>query len=532
MPRKLWFALAVMGLAACASATNEAQSTTAASAVTPRPTLVVLLTIDQFRGDYIQRFRPQLSGGLGRMVNGGAWFTNAQHDHAITETAPGHATLLSGRFPRSTGIANNRNGVDDSGAPLLDALPGEIGASPHRFVGTTLTDWIIASDKRSRALSISMKDRAAILPIGKSKQNVFWYSSAGIFTTSTYYASALPDWLKRFNARDLAHRTAGTSWKLLLPESSYPETDSVAFEGGGVDFVFPHFQPDDSVQAANLVRVTPSMDDITLAAALAGISALHIGTGPHLDVLSISLSATDIIGHRYGPDSREVHDQLLRVDRAIGRFLDSLYRVRDSSRILIAMTGDHGVASLPELNVEHTIPPPVRVSIGPVVRAARDYLKAAKVDTTAIIFDGLTVSADRDKFRAAKVGADSILGKIAADYRRVAGVSRVDRFTDLMKADTVSDPVARRWLHQFNPGDIDLAITLTRMSIATLNVATHGSPYDYDSHVPIVFFGAGVRPGVHDNAVRTVDIAPTLAALLGIRPLEKLDGVVLQQAIR
>ena len=530
MPRKLWIALITAGLAACASASNEAQSRV--SAEQPRPTLVVFLTIDQFRGDYIQRFRPQLTGGLARLANGGAWFTNAHHDHAITETAPGHATLLSGRFPRSTGISSNRNGVDDDSAPLIDGYPGEPGASPARFRGTTLTDWIVAADKRSRALSLSTKDRGAILPIGKSKQSVFWYSVTGGFTTSTYYANDLPAWLKAFNARDLARKTAGTTWSLLLPESGYPEPDSVPAEGAGGTFTFPHTQPEDSGQAASTVRSTPAMDDITLAAALAGVSAMRLGAGPHLDVLAISLSATDFIGHRYGPDSREVHDELLRVDRALGVFLDSLYKLRDSSRIVIAISGDHGVASLPELNVEHSVTPPVRVSILPVIRAAREYLRQAKIDTTAIIFDGLTVEADRAKFRAAKALPEPFLEKVAADYRSLPGVARVDRFSDLMKADTVADPVARRWLHHFNPGEIDLAITLTRMSIATANSATHGSPYDYDSHVPIIFYGAGVRPGTHANFVRTVDIAPTLAALLGVKPLEKLDGVVLRQALR
>ena len=531
MPRKLWLVLTSAALVGCTSATNEAQST-ASVVPRPRPTLVVFITIDQFRGDYIQRFRPQLTGGLARLANGGAWFTNAHHDHAITETAPGHATLLSGRFPRSTGIANNRGGVDDPSSPLIMALPGEPGASPERFHGTTLTDWIVAKDNKSRALSVSMKDRAAILPIGKSRQNVFWYSSAGTFTTSSYYRSDLPDWIEKFNDRDLARKTAGKAWTLLLPESAYPEPDSVPYEGGGDDIVFPHVLSEDSASAASGVRVTPWMDDITLAAALAGVSALKIGQGPHLDVLAVSLSATDVIGHRYGPDSREVHDQLLRVDRAIGVFIDSLYKMRDSSRIVIAISGDHGVASFPELNVEHSSPPPVRVSIAPVIRAARQHLRDAKADTTAIIFDGLTVTADRAKFRASGVDADQILAMVTADYRALTGVARVDRFADLAKADTVHDAIARRWLHQFNPGDVDLVVTLTRMSIATANAATHGSPYNYDSNVPIIFYGAGVRPGVHGDFVRTVDIAPTLAALLGVTPLEKLDGIVLREALR
>ncbi|MBA2687354.1 MAG: alkaline phosphatase family protein [Gemmatimonadaceae bacterium] len=523
MLKNLPSAFGFAALAACASSGNP---TLASSTEPARPTLVVMLTIDQFRGDYIQRFRPQLTGGLARFADGGAWFTNAHQDHGITETAPGHASLLSGRFPRSTGISNNRAGVEDRSFPLIEFYPGEIGASPNRFRGTGLFDWMYAADSRARALSISMKDRAAILPIGKAKQNVYWYSTSGKFTTSTYYASKLPDWLQAFNARDLGRRSAGKTWALLLPESAYPEPDSIPAEASGTDFVFPHVITSDSTNAASTVRLTPFMDDMTLAAALAGVNALQIGKGPHVDLLNISLSATDIIGHRYGPDSREMHDQMLRVDRAIGAFIDSLYKLRDSSRIVFAISGDHGVASLPELNVERASPPPVRVSLGGVVANARVFLREAGVDTTAIVFDGLTVIAEREKFRTAKQ-TDSILDMIASDYRAVAGVARVDRFSDLLKGDTVGDPIARRWSHQFRPGDIDLAITLTRMSIASSNSATHGSPYDYDTHVPIIFYGAGILPGVYSSFVRTVDIGPTLAVLLGIKALEKLDGVPL-----
>ncbi|MEP6992751.1 MAG: alkaline phosphatase family protein, partial [bacterium] len=166
-----------------------------------RPTLVVLITIDQFRADYLDRFGAQLTGGLARLSRNGARFTNAFHDHAITETAPGHATLLAGRFPRSTGIMMNRVGVEDDDSPLIAGGVGA-GASPKRFAGTTLVDWLRASDPASRALSVSTKDRAAILPVGKSKSDVYWYSPDGRFTTSSYYRATLPDWVVAWNRRE------------------------------------------------------------------------------------------------------------------------------------------------------------------------------------------------------------------------------------------------------------------------------------------------------------------------------------------
>src|SRR3954469_14740302 len=188
---------------------------------TSAPKLVLFITIDAMRSDYLPRFDPQLTGGLGRLYRGGAVYTNAFHDHAITETAPGHSVTMSGRFPVHTGISANTAGVADSTTKLVDA-PG-IGASPFRFRGTTLTDWLIAKDPRTKVLSVSRKDRAAILPIGRSKQPVFWYSPLGIFTTSTYYGSVLPEWVKAFNARRVPAGYAGRAWQPLLPDSAYSE---------------------------------------------------------------------------------------------------------------------------------------------------------------------------------------------------------------------------------------------------------------------------------------------------------------------
>jgi arylsulfatase A-like enzyme len=502
-----------------------------AQAAPKKPTLVVLLAIDQFRGDYLQRFGPQLTGGIARLMKGGAVFTDAHHDHAITETAPGHATLLSGRFPRSTGIMMNSIGVADTSAPLLAGGYGP-GASPARFNGTTLADWLRAANPQTRVLSVSMKDRAAILPIGRSKSNVYWYSPDGRFVTSKYYGDSLPTWVNQFNDRGMSHGYGGKSWTLLLPESAYPERDSVPEESNGEGYTFPHKLPDDDAEAASLVRTTPFIDDLVISFALDGVSKLELGTGPGTDLLSISLSATDVIGHRFGPDSREIHDQVLRVDRAIGTFLDSLFKLRDSTTVTIAFSADHGVGTIPELAPPSVQPRPVRVQLAPALSAIRKGMAAAKLDSLAIDIDGNLVFTDPDKFKAAKVNRDSTLDALATALRATPGVARVDRYAKLV-ADTLKDPIARRWAHQFPPAArIDLIVTLTRLSTFGGNVASHASGYDYDSNVPLIFYGAGVKPGRVTDFVRTVDLAPTLAAIAGVKPTERIDGVVLKQALR
>jgi predicted AlkP superfamily pyrophosphatase or phosphodiesterase len=496
------------------------------------PSLVVLITIDQLRDDYFDRFGAQLHGGLARLSRGGAWFTNAHHDHAITETAPGHATLLAGRFPRSTGIMANRIGVDDETAPLLGA-PGTIGASPRRFQGTTLVDWLRARDSGSRTLSVSMKDRGAILPVGRSRADVYWYALDGRFTTSTYYRDTLPAWVTRFNARRLPQSYAGKSWTPLLPDSAYKERDSVRIEMNGGEFAFPHRIPDDSVQAASFIRVTPWMDEITLALALDGLRALALGETRRTDVLAISLSATDLIGHGYGPDSKEMHDNILRLDRNLGVFLDSLFKLRDSSHVAIALTGDHAIGTIPELTPTSVQPRPVRVDAAALAARLADLVAAAKIDSNLVVLDRQIVLVDRNALKNRQQTLDSVLTAFTQQIKTLPGIARVDRFRDLLRGDTINDPITRRWVHQFPAqSNVELVITLTPFSIFSGLVATHGSPYDYDSHVPLIFWGAWFKPGRYSEFVRTVDLAPTLAEIAGVKPSERIDGVVLRKALK
>ena len=516
---------ALLALFALAAGSLRAQTTRP-------PTLVVLITIDGFREGNLDRFGPQLHGGLARLMNGGAWFTNAHHDHAITETAPGHATLLAGRFPRSTGITANRVGVLDTLSPVV-GYSGAPGASPKRFQGTTLVDWLHAKDPKSRALSVSLKDRAAILPVGRSKQQVYWYAPDGEFTTSRYYADSLPDWVRKFNARRIPESYAGKSWTPLLPDSAYKELDSVSVEGGGRDFVFPHVLPTDTAAIDAVFWMTPFGDEFEVALALEGVGALHLGEGPQTDVLAVSLSATDLINHRLGPDSKEAHDQVLRVDRTIGVLLDSLFKMRDPSRVVVALTADHGFGTIPEL-ARNVTPPPTRVTLQPALAAARQKMLALGMDTLAMDLDYQVVLIDRATFVKAKINPDTVLRVFRQEALRTPGVYRVDRWSDLIKGDTVGDVITRRWTHQFPAeAQIEYIVTLTRGSLwQGPLIASHGTPYDYDSNVPIIFYGPEFKPGRYSDFVRTVDIAPTLAAAAGVKPGEKLDGIELTKALK
>ena len=521
-----------------------ASTACAQAADTAAPKLVLFITVDAMRPDYLTRFESQLTGGLGRLYRGGAFFTNGFQDHAITETAPGHSATLSGRFPVHTGISANSAGVGDTTVSLIDAAG--LGASPFRFRGSTLVDWLVAKDPRTRVLSVSRKDRAAILPVGKSKQPVFWYAPNGNFTTSTYYASTLPAWVAAFNARRIPGSYAGKAWALLLPDSAYAEPDSVPIESGGTNFRFPHVEPSTPDSTALTLAEYPWMDDVTLQFALAGVNALNLGAGPQTDVLAISLSTTDAIGHRYGPDSRELHDQILRLDRSLGVFLDSLFHIRNQKDVVIALTADHGLTPFPEVHARDPNTGATRVNVRPVLQRLSNALATAGVPGYGLnyfggytgngfSFDGGVLELNRPALAKARINQDSLLRVLRADFLRIPGVARADRISELARSDTVTDNIARRWLHMFdNEERAAMVVTLAPYnywaSIST--TAQHGSPNDSDAHVPILFYGADIKPGHYPEFARVVDMAPTLAAVAHVTPLEKLDGHVLKNAIK
>lgn len=496
------------------------------------PRLIVFVTVDQMRYDYLERFESQYRGGLARLTRGGAVFSNAFQDHANTETAPGHATTLSGREPYRTGIVLNTVGVPDPHAPLIGG--GGPGASPYRFRGETLIDWMRVKDARSRALSVSRKDRGAILPLGRAHENVYWYASDGRFTTSRYYADTLPTWVQRFNARRLPQQFAGKSWELLLPIKAYSEPDTVSIEDLGRESAFPHRLSPDTAWATRDVIAFPWMDELTVNFALEGVNALELGAGPATDLLAVSLSSTDAIGHRFGMASRELHDQMLRLDQTLGILIDSLYKLRDSSSIVIALTADHGVTLPPELATRESDKlPPVRVDLSEFVTGFYQTLAKRGVDSSAVDFEDAILFLDGAALARVGLNRDSVARSFAEQAKRQMGVARADLFSTILTADTVRDFVARRWRHAIPPElPVAVVVTLNHGSVwGDYATGIHGSPWDDDAHVPLIFYGPPFKAGRYDELVRVVDLAPTLAWICGVTPTEKLDGHVLREAL-
>ncbi len=521
-------ALAVLGSAAAAVGVPDlrAQDT--------RPTtLVVSIVVDQLRGDLIERYESAFIGGFRRFLDEGFRFTQASHAHARTSTAPGHATLTTGVFPSRHAIVANswqqRRGfpwklmyaVEDLDSPIVgfEDEPLLPGRSPRNMIRDGLPDWFEAANSDARRVSISRKDRAAIPMGGQNTEHVYWLlPELGRFITSTYYMKRYPRWLNRFNERVMPRIMEMNVWETEVPLRSRflaRLPDAAAYEGDGVHTAFPHRASeevlDDSPQQYNLwVMESPYADDAVMALARAAVHELDLGQRDDVDYLAISLSATDRVGHAYGPLSQEVFSTLMRVDRLLGEFFDHLDEEIGDGAWIAGLAGDHGVVTMPE----------VAQAMG-----NQEAERVSRVEMLAELSDVLSDVAhgggnpDQIAERLARAVEESGLAARAYTHHDLTLGQVVDSFAVFYRN---SYYPGRAWDHlstfgvdlRFGEGDY----------VGEERGTNHESPYWYDRHVPMMFLGSGVQPGVSDEPVYTVDFAPTLAGLAGITVPDDLNG--------
>ncbi len=501
-----------------------------------RARLMVLIVVDQLKADLLDRYNSAFVGGLRRLLDEGLVFENATHDHAFTETTPGHASIATGTYPSRHGMVANQwrqqfngrsreifNVVHEDYRTVGEDLGG--GAAPVRLERTGLADWIIEEDKDSQVLSISAKDRSAVLLGGKNTRPTIWFNSKqGQFVTSTYYSKSLPRWVERFN-KELEELRAplDSVWTSSIPDEfrRLSRPDTAQGEGDGVHTAFPHLRTEAGAGVAledgEWLEMTPELDHATLGLARAGILELKLGKDETPDLLTLGLSQTDRVGHAYGPYSREQLDNLLRLDQELGAFFKFLDAEVGADQYVVALTADHGMTALPEYRVARGTPGRrLRVDdreeleelLGQVVRGAgtTDILKIAP--DIAEAFEGI------DWIRQAWPTA--LLNRVnSSDTVEVF-------FARSVYPGRTTGPVGRFGVTlQLEPGVMTWDQPLG---------STHGSVYHADRHVPLIFMGPGVRAGRTPQRVATVDIAPTLAHMFGIRTPDNLDGKPLTTA--
>ncbi|MGE0157947.1 MAG: alkaline phosphatase family protein [Gemmatimonadales bacterium] len=510
--------LLVAGAAACGGSPSSA-------APPGGPSLVVLVVVDQLTPDLLDRYGSFFRGGLRRLLDQGLRFENATHDHANTVTAAGHTTLGTGVYPVRHGIVGNEwleqvNGewkqvysMSDSASPIV-GHPELEGMGPRNIERAGLASWIAARDPDARIVSISKKERAAIGMAAQARGDVYWIpEDEDEFVTSTAYATEYPEWVVRFNEREMPGLYSDTVWESRVPASaaaaSRPDTSRWEFDREHT--AFPH-QARDHADMTNPYDVnlwrwdyTPFPDRAVVSFALEAVRALDLGRRGAVDFLAVSLSQTDRIGHTFGPGSREQLDNLLRLDAEVGRLLEGLDDRVGRGRWVLAFSSDHGVLEIPEHLADEGI------LAGRISREQR-----------------LEVAA---RVQAAAAGGPWAVREAVASLPFVAGAYTFEEIERDQPADSFAVLYAHSHSRTRLVGPAARAGVYLRYPpnfLAVASITTHGTPYYYDRHVPLIFFGPGVRAGTSAERVATVDVAPTLARLGGITAPDDLDGHVIQ----
>jgi len=507
------------------------------------PQLLVYIVVDQLRGDLLDRYAELFEGGFARFHDEGRRWTNATFDHQQTSTAPGHASAITGLHPHRHGLVGNNwaertpdggwedvYALRDLGAEIV-GHPELEGRGPANLLTGGLPDWFQEAHPESRVVSLSGKDRAAIAMAGRARGEVYWFDSTlGRFLTSSAYRTEYPDWVESFHTDPdgLPALWSDTVWTSTVPPEArgLSRPDTSAYEGDGVNTWFPHqfsrerevagwdgrvesLSPE-GVEALNEWRArAPWVDDVTVALAARAVAELGLGIRGTPDYLALPLSQVDRVGHDYGPLSREQMDNLLRLDRNLGAFFDFLDRELGEGRWVAALTGDHGVIEIPE----------ERAALGLEGRRISREERRELVEHA----EAAALAAGGDKHEQARAAAAAAL-----EFEWV-----VDAFPWVEAEQASADSFRVLYARSYHPdrvlghlGHLGVAYRMAegvydgRYPFGT----GHGSPYYYDRHVPFMIMGPGIQPGVLEEPVSVVDLAPTLANLFRIPFPDDLDG--------
>jgi predicted AlkP superfamily pyrophosphatase or phosphodiesterase len=507
-----------------------------------QPNLVLLVTIDQLRGDMPWRMQDRLvPAGFRYLVDKGTAYTNAHYEHVVTTTAAGHATLATGGNTPQHGIASNewfdsktRQAVYNTGDeryPLVgETLETSEGRSPLNLTSSTFGDELVAASAgKSRVFSVSIKDRAAIL-LGGHLGKAHWYSkSTGKFVSSTYYYPAYPEWMQRWNAENHTDKYLETSWGLLLEPESYTfiDQDDRWFEKsyGNLGRTFPHsLKNEDRKAFYSTLRHTPMGDQLTLSFVKELVKMEKVGKSGHTDVLAVSFSVTDYIGHAFGPNSLEAEDNLLRLDRTLQELFSFIDQQVGLDNTLVVLTSDHGVCPAPEHMAELGITAE-RLDAPQIMKRLNAALQV-KFNTDAklaLAFKKPGIYLDLDAINTLGVDVADVERTLAAEIMQIPGFSLALTKTDILTGqvpDTLAASRVETGFHPTRSGNVILVQSPFWYLSSTPDgdTAMHGSPYNYDSHVPIMMAGPRIGHGKVDHRVAPRDVAPTISAYLGIAP--------------
>ena len=518
----LSFLLITIGLPVSASA----------AAYDGHPKLIVVIVIDQFRGDYVERYRNQFGeGGFRLLLDHGAYFPNCNYNYANTRTAPGHSTLFTGAYSNGHGIADNEwwdpkkkrlvTSVEDETTKLVGVPGDKTGASPHNLLADTLGDELkLATQGKSHVFGISLKDRAAVLPAGFAGDAAYWIEQGtGAWVTSTYYRNELPTWVQDFNSTHPAKY-----WDREWKDAQGTVLRSTAHRKGrdGADAGF-----------YEVVGSTSFANEYEFEFAKELISHENVGRGSTTDLLAVSLSANDVLGHQVGPDSPEMHQMALDLDRELADFFNFLGHQIGLAHVWIALSADHGVSSLPDVVKKLRIPA-ANLGSAKLEEQINNTLTAKYSPGHPASYIKLSYPMawiDEDPFTAAHL-RESDAEVAVGEAMRQAGLRGYYTKSQLAEGEVPNTPLGRKYLNSYSPEGSWYVMGIPDIySVGSRTGTDHASPYNYDTHVPLAFYGTVFQPGTYRANSEPVDLAATLASLLGINAPTHSVGRVLTEAI-
>jgi predicted AlkP superfamily pyrophosphatase or phosphodiesterase len=514
------------------------------------PKLILVVAIDQMRFDFLDRFAPLYKSGLKTLIDRGAVFSNAKYRHANTETGPGHAVLLTGSDPRHSGIVANDwwdeylgrvvNVVDD---PVQTPLGGEgRSASPANLQTFTVGDVLKNRNPRSRVVGVGIKDRSAILMGGRRADAAYWFENAGgNFITSSYYMDSAPQWLADWNRGRYVDTFASQSWTRLVDDPALYEKfagkDAIEGERDRKDIAFPHVftAKPPQVQYYTELRRMPFADEVAAAFALEAMKRHALGQDADTDILAIGFAATDGIGHQWGPDSHEQMDQMLRLDAVLGRVFAHVDSSIGLDNTIVVLSADHGSRPLVEIMQMRGLD---------ARRVAPKELQTVLVDALAKKYPGATdlishfatdVYFNEDAIRRHRLDLKDVEATAIQALMATGFIERIYTHADLRGTAPSSDPYLELFRNAFYEPRMPHLNVLPKAGVyinAAAGGSGHGTAYDEDRHVPVVFMGRVIKPGRYTDETGPEDIAPTLAHLLKLEFPRERDSRVLLEMLR
>ncbi|MDZ7717070.1 MAG: alkaline phosphatase PafA [Balneolaceae bacterium] len=512
-----------------------AQNTPASSDLDDRPKLVVGIVVDQMRYEYLTQYWDQFEeGGFKRMVNEGYNFTNTHFNYFPTFTGPGHAAIFTGATPSVNGIVGNswynrslgrsEYVVEDTSVMTVGG-EGDVGKmSPKNLLSTTFTDELKTASKHSKIVAISIKDRGAVLPAGHVGDMAFWYDSdTGNFVSSSWYMDELPKWVSEFNKEGVAREYSNKTWDLLLDKKEYAvsNTDDTPYEGTfpwEEKPVFPHELGKEEEGSYRAIRNSPFGNTIAKDLAIKAVKAENLGSDNATDVLAIGFSSPDYIGHQFGPHSMELQDTYIRLDRDLADLFSTLDDQVGQGNYMVFLTSDHGVVDVPNELIDRGLPGGYFDS-ETAIDSLKSFLNEAYGEGDWVeAYTNQQVYMNRILIASEGSWLEDVQYDAAEFLLNFEGVLSTNTASNFKMKDYSSGLQAmyQRGFMNDRSGDVYIQLKPGWLDSSYRTGTSHGSPFSYDTHVPMLFFGKGIPQGTNNRKMDITQLAPTISTLLNI----------------